>query len=63
MRKCVVCLVFRSLLLVEDSHGTFCEIQLASSILQEAGIREDSMEGQSYQFSGLHVQCRKTRDK
>ena len=53
----------RFLLLVEDGHGAVCEIQISNKTLEDVGVRPDLMEGKSYQFTGFHVHCRKTRDK
>ena len=53
----------RFLLLVEDGHGAVCELQISNKTLEDVGVRPDLMEGKSYQFTGFHVHCRKTRDR
>ena len=48
---------------MEDGHGAVCEIQVPGKSLKDTDLRPDNMEEKSFQFMGLHVKCRKTRDK
>ena len=50
-------------MLVEDGHGAVCEVQVTDDAFRETDLRPESMEGKSFEFMGLTVKCRKTRDK
>ena len=54
---------YRYSLLVEDSHGVMCEVQLPDDAKNIFGDIILNGEGRSYIFTGLSVLARTTRDR